>query len=82
MEQIGGTGHENYLFKGKMRVDPVKTCTGMLFDFSKEKFEIFTLPLPPLLFAERLMRRPSTTQKSPATGEVRPSRWRKHEAWC
>ncbi|TYH21483.1 hypothetical protein ES288_A04G047900v1 [Gossypium darwinii] len=31
MAQIGRTGHANYPFKGKMRVDPVKTCTGMLF---------------------------------------------------
>ncbi|KAG8472320.1 hypothetical protein CXB51_034264 [Gossypium anomalum] len=30
MEQIGRTGHANYPFKGKMRVDPVKTCTDML----------------------------------------------------
>ncbi|KAG8500516.1 hypothetical protein CXB51_002684 [Gossypium anomalum] len=30
MAQIGRTGHGNYPFKGKMRVDPVKTCTDML----------------------------------------------------
>ncbi|KAG4192550.1 hypothetical protein ERO13_A07G162766v2 [Gossypium hirsutum] len=81
MEQIGGTGHENYPFKVKTHFNSFFSFKNLSFDFSKEKFEIFTLP-PPLLFAERLMRRPSTTQKSPATGEVRPSRWRKHEAWC
>ncbi|TYJ27338.1 hypothetical protein E1A91_A07G179500v1 [Gossypium mustelinum] len=49
MEQIGGTGYANYPFKVKTHFNSFFSFKNLSFDFSKEKFEIFTLPPPSAL---------------------------------